>query len=94
MESQSFTKVNIRGAELRYRRSGSGEPLILIHPNISDARSFTRIEPMLAQHFDVVTFCRRYHWPNMALEDGQDDQWEEHAEDLVVLIENLNLGSA
>lgn len=84
----------IRGAELRYRRSGVGEPLILLHPNISDVRSFNKIEPLLSQHFDTVTFCRRHHWPNEPLADGQDDQWEEHAEDLVTLIEKLSLGPA
>ena len=94
MDEQSFTPINIRGAALRYRRSGSGDPLVLIHPNISDARSFARIEPLLAKHFDVITFCRRHHWPNAPLADGEDDQWDEHARDLAVLIERLQLGSA
>jgi pimeloyl-ACP methyl ester carboxylesterase len=66
----------------------------LIHPNISDARSFARIEPLLAKHFDVITLCRRHHWPNEPLADGEDDQWDEHALDLAVFIENLKLGSA
>jgi pimeloyl-ACP methyl ester carboxylesterase len=94
MDKQSFTPINIRGAELNYQRSGSGEPLILIHPNISDARSFARIEPLLAKYFDVITLCRRHHWPNEPLADGEDDQWDEHAQDLAVFIEKLQLGSA
>ena len=94
MDKQSFIPIKIRGAELRYQRSGSGEPLILLHPNISDARSFKGIEPILAKHFDVITLCRRHHWPNVSLADGDDDQWEEHAEDLGVLIEKLDLRSA
>lgn len=94
MDPQSFTPITVRGAELRYRRSGSGEPLVLLHANISDARSFTKIEPLLAQHFDVVTLCRRYHWPNEPLPDRHDDPWEEHAHDTADLIEKLNLAPA
>lgn len=93
MDKDSFSTINIRGAELRYRRSGTGEPFVLAHPNISDARSFTALEPILAKHFDVITFCRRHHWPNEPLADGGDDQWDEHAEDLAALIETLKLGS-
>lgn len=92
MDEDSFTTINIRGAELRYRRSGSGEPFILAHPNISDARSFTKFEPILARHFDVITICRRHHWPNDPLTDGADDSWDEQAEDIAAFIEKLNLG--
>ena len=62
MDEQSFTTINIRGAKLRYRRSGSGEPFVLAHPNISDARSFAKTEPMLAKHVDVITIYRRHYW--------------------------------
>ena len=94
MNEQALTPINIRGAELRYRRSGSGESLVLLHANLSDARSFARIEPLLAKHFDVLTLCRRYHWPNEPLADGEDDQWEEHALDAAVFIAKLKLESA
>ena len=94
MDKQSFTPIAIRGSELRYRRSGLGEPLILIHPNISDVRSFAKIEPLLAKYFDVIALCRRHHWPNEPLADGDDDQWDEHALDVAALIEKLKLKSA
>jgi pimeloyl-ACP methyl ester carboxylesterase len=92
MDVASFKPITIRGAELRYRRQGQGEPLVLVHANISDVRSLAVIAEKLAPHFEVITYCRRFHWPNTPLGDSQPDPWEEQALDLAFLIDALELG--
>lgn len=92
MDIDTFKPINIRGAELRYRRKGHGEPFVLVHANIGDVRNLAAMEEKLAKHFEVINYCRRYHWPNKQILDGEDDPWEEQAEDLAALIGKLQLG--
>jgi pimeloyl-ACP methyl ester carboxylesterase len=39
---------------LAYRRSGSGEPLVLLHPLGSSRQAWDPVAPALARHFDVI----------------------------------------
>jgi pimeloyl-ACP methyl ester carboxylesterase len=39
---------------LAYRRSGAGEPLVLLHPLGSSRQAWDPVAPALAQHFDVI----------------------------------------
>lgn len=96
LATAQFRHINIRGAELAYTDTGEGKEgnLVLVHPNLGDLRSWDSIVPQLAPTFRVITYSRRFHWPNVDIEDGVADPWEEHADDLAELIEKLNLGPA
>ena len=39
---------------LAYRRTGAGEPLVLLHPLGSSHRAWDPVVPALARHFDVI----------------------------------------
>lgn len=84
--------LELRGAHLRYRVSGRGEPLVLVHANLSDMRSWEPLEPLLAKHFHVVTYSRRFAKPNAPIEPGADDPLDVHVEDLLALVGTLQLG--
>jgi pimeloyl-ACP methyl ester carboxylesterase len=45
--------------DLDYRIAGSGAPLVLVHGAAADASTFRLLEPLLAEHFTVVTVDRR-----------------------------------
>lgn len=94
MQQTEYDTIDIRGTQLAYRRRGSGQPLVLVHPNISDMRSWEPIEDQLAQHFSVINYSPRYHWPNQPIADDQNDPWEVHAEDLAALLETLDAAPA
>lgn len=85
-------KLTVNGEPLAYRRVGHGEPLVLVHANISDMRSWSPLEALLADHFHVITYSRRFAYPNRPIAPGADDPFEVHAEDLVALIEAQRLG--
>jgi pimeloyl-ACP methyl ester carboxylesterase len=85
-------QIEVHGAALSYRDSGRGDPMVLVHANLSDMRSWEPIEPLLARHFRVVNYSRRYAHPNLPIGEGVDDTLSQHAEDLISLIEQRRLG--
>lgn len=82
--------VDIRGEQLHYIEKGKGEPLIFVHGSISDYRSFfSRVEPY-SEDYHVVTYSRRYAWPNKQVFDETVDYSARiHADDLYALIQKL-----
>ncbi|MBC8070319.1 MAG: alpha/beta hydrolase [Deltaproteobacteria bacterium] len=66
--------------------------MVLVHASISDMRSWDSLEPLVAEHFRVVNYSRRFAHPNRPIQDGVDDALARHVEDLVALIEKLRLG--
>jgi non-heme chloroperoxidase len=56
--------VNVDGIQLHYRIDGAGEPLILIHGSIVDYRYWQEQVPVLSKHFQLITYSRRYNYPN------------------------------
>jgi pimeloyl-ACP methyl ester carboxylesterase len=85
-------EVELNGAALAYRESGRGIPVVLVHANISDMRSWEPIEPLLARQLRVINYSRRYAAPNLPIGAGIDDVLSQHADDLIALVERLQLG--
>jgi pimeloyl-ACP methyl ester carboxylesterase len=84
--------IAINDEQLAFRMTGSGQPLVLVHANISDLRSWEPIESLLAERFQVINYSRRFAHPNRPIDPGVDDQLEVHAQDLIALIEAQDLG--
>ncbi|MDT7828217.1 alpha/beta hydrolase [Pricia sp. S334] len=82
--------VDIRGEDLHYIEQGSGEPLIFIHGTIGDYRAWiSRMEPY-SKNYHVVSYSRRYAWPNEQEFDSLVDYSVRiHADDLYALIQEL-----
>jgi pimeloyl-ACP methyl ester carboxylesterase len=82
--------INIRGDEIHYIEQGSGEPLIFIHGTIGDYRAWlSRMEPY-SEDYHVVSYSRRYAWPNEQRFDSLVDYSVRiHADDLYALIQKL-----
>ena len=93
-EASSLPRMTIRGADLAYKDLGEGQPLVLIHANISDIRSWDSVAPRLAKNFRVITYSRRYAWPNEEIPDNVADPWEDHTDDLEAMIEKLDIAPA
>jgi len=96
-ESQSSGKRRVQvtnGATLEYHEVGSGEPLVLVHGSASDYRTWGLQQPALAEHFRVISYSRRYHWPNDPISDGADYSMDEQVGDLQALLHALDAGPA
>lgn len=85
-------EIHLHGASFAYRESGRGDPMVLVHANLSDLRSWEPLEPLVADHFRVINYSRRFAYPNPPIKDGDDDPMSRHVNDLVALIEKLGLG--
>jgi pimeloyl-ACP methyl ester carboxylesterase len=86
--------VNVRGYDLEYSESGSGEPVVLVHGSASDQRTWQGQREALAERYRVIAYSRRYHWPNAPIAGGADYSMEEQVEDLRALLLTLHTAPA
>ena len=87
-------QVSVNGAALEYLEEGNGEPLVFVHGSASDYRTWHLQQAALAGQFRVVSFSRRYHWPNERIPDGADYAMAEHIADLRALLHTLDAAPA
>ncbi len=66
---------------------GAGPVVILVHGSASDARTWVH-QLALAERFTVLTYSRRYHWPNEQPSEEFCYLMGEHVADLVDVIES------
>ena len=89
-----MSQVNVNGAAFEYLDAGDGEPVVFVHGSASDYRTWHLQQDGLAGRFRVVTFSRRYHWPNQPIPDGADYAMAEHIADLRALLHALRAAPA
>ena len=84
--------VDIDGEALHYIEQGSGEPLIFVHGTLGDYRSWLSHMAPYSENYRVVSYSRRYAWPNEQQSDSlMDYSVRIHADDLYTLIQELDL---
>jgi non-heme chloroperoxidase len=86
-------RVAIDGIELHYVEQGAGEPVILIHGSLADYsywQDSSQLE-LLAKHYRVIAYSRRYNFPNRNEPNGPHSAAIEAA-DLAKLLERLKTG--
>lgn len=83
-------QANVNGTALEYAEIGSGEPLVLVHGSASDRRTWRLQQETFAEQFRIITFSRRYHWPNDPIPEEADYSMDEHVADLQALVRALD----
>jgi pimeloyl-ACP methyl ester carboxylesterase len=86
------TKIRVNGVELHYIAQGQGEPLILLHGGQGDYRSWEPQMKVLSPRFRVISYSRRYHYPNNNPLTAKYHSAYTEADDLAALIRKLGLG--
>jgi pimeloyl-ACP methyl ester carboxylesterase len=89
-----MAQVQIDDTALEYVTEGGGEPLVLVHGSASDYRTWVAQTTPLAQRFRVISYSRRYHWPNKPILEGADYSMLEHVEDLRQVLQKLDAAPA
>ena len=84
--------IDLHGETFACRVIGQGAPLLMVHGNLSDLRSWEPLQPVLSHHFCTISYSRRYAHPNPPISAGEDDPMARHVDDLIALIERLRLG--
>lgn len=85
-------KIRVNDVELHYIEQGQGEPLILLHGGLGDYRSWGPQMKLLSPQFRVISYSRRYHYPNNNPLTAKYHSAYTEADDLAALIRKLKLG--
>ena len=85
-------KTRVNGVQIAYVEIGRGEPVVLVHGALADYREWAPQIEALAKHHRVVTFSRRYHYPNPPADEHADYSYAVNEQDLVALVKALRLG--
>jgi len=87
-------RIEIGGTSLEYAECGHGDPVVLVHGSASDHRTWQSQLGEFGKRFHVITYSRRYHWPNERISASADYSMAEHVDDLHGLMRSLNVAPA
>jgi pimeloyl-ACP methyl ester carboxylesterase len=85
-------KVMVGEVELHYIEKGQGEPLILLHGGQGDYRAWPKQIEAFAPGYRVISYSRRYHYPNANPLSSTNHSAIIDAADLAGFIKALDLG--
>lgn len=83
--------ADINGTILHYIECGEGEPLVLVHGSLGDYRTWISQIGAFSKEYRVISYSRRYHYPNPWPQNATDFTANIHAKDLVAFIQALHL---
>lgn len=86
-------KVRLDGTQLEYIERGQGEPVVLVHGTLGDYRSWGLQMDVFGEDYRVISYSRRYHYPNECTGDESDYSAALHADDLSAFIDGLGFDS-
>lgn len=84
-------KIQVNGVELHYIEKGQGEALILLHGNAGDYRSWNSQIEAFAPDYRVISYSRRYHYPNQNPLNDENHSALVEAKDLAAFLKKLKL---
>ena len=90
-QSVEPVKLLVGDVELHYIEKGTGEPLILLHGGLFDYRSWEPQFEVFAKNYRVISYSRRYSFPNKNETIAQYRPGLSDADDLKGLIKRLGL---
>jgi len=90
--SEMKTKeVRVNGLTLHYIERGQGTPVVLVHGTLGDYRTWDGQLEAFSKGYQLISYSRRYHYPNEWTKDSTDFSVTIHARDLAAFIKALNL---
>ena len=84
-------EVQINGLTLHYIELGQGTPVVLVHGTLEDYRTWDGQLEAFSKGYRLISYSRRYHYPNEWPKDATDFSVTMHARDLAAFIKALNL---
>jgi len=84
-------EVQINDLTLHYIELGQGTPVVLVHGTLEDYRTWDGQLEALSKGYRLISYSRRYHYPNEWPKDSTDFSVTIHARDLAAFIKALNL---
>jgi pimeloyl-ACP methyl ester carboxylesterase len=87
-------RIRVNGVELHFIERGRGEPLILLHGGTGDYRSWGPQMETFSRDYRVISYSRRYNYPNQNPLTARNHSAEVEAEDLAAFLRRLNIRRA
>ncbi len=84
-------KIRAGSVEFHYIEKGQGEPLILLHGGTGDYRSWDAQIKEFSKTYRVISYSRRYHYPNKNQFVGNNHSAYVEADDLAAFLRRLKL---
>jgi pimeloyl-ACP methyl ester carboxylesterase len=84
-------EVKINGLTLHYIELGQGTPVLLVHGTLGDYRTWDGQLEAFSKGYRLISYSRRYHYPNEWTKDSTDFSVTIHARDLAAFIKALSL---
>ncbi len=88
----NIKKIRVNGMMLHYIDRGKGDPVVFVHGTLGDYRTWNFQMDGFSKNHRVISYSRRYHYPNKWLGDLADFSVLPHAKDLAAFIKALKLG--
>ncbi len=83
--------ISIGDTELYYEEKGAGEPVLFIHGSLNDYRIWQAQMEALSDAYHVITYSRRYHYPNPLPSSPVPYAVTDQARDLAAFIGGLGV---
>jgi pimeloyl-ACP methyl ester carboxylesterase len=87
----SLKYVPVNGALLSYVERGNGEPIVFVHGELGDLRTWLREVETFSHKYRAISYSRREHWPGERVVEKGEYLRDTHAADLIALIDALEL---
>lgn len=91
-QSVQTKQVRINDVTLNYIERGEGVPVVFVHGALGDYRTWDGQIESFSEKYRVISYSRRYHYPNELPQDASDTSISSNVEDLKAFIQALNIG--
>ncbi|GLF95857.1 alpha/beta fold hydrolase [Streptomyces yaizuensis] len=86
--------VEVNGVSLAYRETGRGEPVVFVHGDLSDLRTWDAQLPVFGASYRAIAYSRRYARPNADILPGTLNPMGPHIGDLLAFLDRVGAAPA
>lgn len=79
--------VKANGTDFTCEVRGTGEPLVLVHGALGDFRTWRTQMATFTRNYRVLAYSRRWHYPSLAVVQGEDYTPDAQLADLLAILE-------
>ncbi|MFE7135573.1 alpha/beta fold hydrolase [Streptomyces sp. NPDC057638] len=83
---ESLRTALVNGVSLAYRETGTGEPVVFVHGDLSDLRTWEWQLPVIGASYRALAYSRRYARPNADIAPGGINPMPRHVDDLIAFL--------
>lgn len=87
-----MSEATVNSTRLAFMEQGKGQTVVFVHGAMGDYRAWQLQIPEFAKRFRIISYSRRYHYPNPSTGKEEDYTYESNVRDLAEFLKALNAG--